>query len=184
MAYNVLQLLESFRAGGSERQSVQLTRLLHESGKFRVRVACLNADGVLREEVDRLGVGEIPAYPLTSFYDRNMAAQLRRFARFLRENTAEGLLDKVVRLVGAGGAPPKEAPQPRRLCGIEAGHVLALAGRLGCRTLAVAGDALGLGRAQPHAKPGRRSRPSRQKNRAPRSTGQPPASEAGRREAG
>ncbi len=63
---------------------MQLTRLLAESGRGRVRVACLNPEGVLREEVERLGLGEIHAYPLTSFYDRRFVAQLRRFAAFLR----------------------------------------------------------------------------------------------------
>ena len=82
---NVLQLVSSFHQGGSERQAVQLSRLLAESGRFRVRVACLDGGGALREEAERLGVGEIPEYRLNSFYDRRMLTQLRRFARFLRE---------------------------------------------------------------------------------------------------
>jgi glycosyltransferase involved in cell wall biosynthesis len=81
---NVLQLIGSFHQGGSERQAVQLTRLLHGSHRYRVRVACLEARGVLREEVEALGVGDIGEYPLTSFYDRNALAQLRRFAGHLR----------------------------------------------------------------------------------------------------
>ncbi|HEX8148898.1 MAG TPA: glycosyltransferase [Pyrinomonadaceae bacterium] len=84
MPRNVLQLVGSFNQGGSERQAAQLTRLLAESGRYRVRVACLSAEGVLRGEVERLGLGEIPEYPLTSFYDRRFVAQLRRFAAFLR----------------------------------------------------------------------------------------------------
>lgn len=84
MKRTVLQLIGSFHQGGSERQAVQLTRLLAESGRFGVRVACLNPEGVLRAEVERLGLGELPAYPLTSFYDRRFVAQLRRFAAFLR----------------------------------------------------------------------------------------------------
>ena len=67
---------------------MQLARLLAESGRYRVRVACLSPEGVLREEVERLNLGEIHAYPLTSFYDRRFVAQLRRFAAFLR---AEGV---------------------------------------------------------------------------------------------
>jgi glycosyltransferase involved in cell wall biosynthesis len=81
---NVLQLIDSFHQGGSERQAVQLSRLLHEGGRYRVHVACLDGAGVLRAEVERLGLGEIPVYPLTSFYDRNALTQLRRFARHLR----------------------------------------------------------------------------------------------------
>lgn len=84
MPRNVLQLVGSFHQGGSERQAAQLTRLLAESGRYRVRVACLNAEGVLRAEVERLNLGEIDAYPLTSFYDRRFVTQLRRLVAFLR----------------------------------------------------------------------------------------------------
>ncbi|MGH9902981.1 MAG: glycosyltransferase, partial [Pyrinomonadaceae bacterium] len=85
MKHGVLQLIGSFHQGGSERQAVQLTRLLHESGRYRVHVAALDGEGVLRTEVERLGLGEIPSYPLTSFYDRNAVAQLRRFSGHLRK---------------------------------------------------------------------------------------------------
>jgi glycosyltransferase involved in cell wall biosynthesis len=89
MKRNILILIGSFDQGGSERQAVQLVRLLHESGRFRVHVACQKADGVLRGEVDALGLGEIPEYPLNSFYDRNMLVQLNRFRGFLRERQIE-----------------------------------------------------------------------------------------------
>lgn len=89
MKRNILILIGSFDQGGSERQAVQLARLLHESGRFRVHVACQKAEGVLRGEVDALDLGEIPEYPLDSFYDRNMLAQLNRFRRFLRERRIE-----------------------------------------------------------------------------------------------
>jgi glycosyltransferase involved in cell wall biosynthesis len=81
----VLQLIDSFNQGGTERQAVQLTRLLHESDRFEIHVACLVKQGPLLAEVERLNLGDIPDYPLTSFYDRNAVAQLRRFTRFLRE---------------------------------------------------------------------------------------------------
>lgn len=84
MKRNVLQLIGSFDQGGSERQAVQLARLLHEDGRYNVHVACMNAKGVLREEADRIGLGEIPEYPLTSFYNWNALVQVRRLARFLR----------------------------------------------------------------------------------------------------
>jgi glycosyltransferase involved in cell wall biosynthesis len=83
MTPNVLIFTGSFDQGGSERQAVQLARLLHTTGRYRVRVACLKDGGVLRGEVEHLC--EIPSFPLTSFYDRNMIAQLRRAARYLRE---------------------------------------------------------------------------------------------------
>ncbi|HEX8707356.1 MAG TPA: glycosyltransferase [Pyrinomonadaceae bacterium] len=79
----ILQLINSFHQGGSERQAVQLTRLLRESDRYRVRVACLEREGVLLDETARLDVGEIPEYALTSFYDFNALRQLRRFAAFL-----------------------------------------------------------------------------------------------------
>lgn len=84
MRPNVLQLVPSFDQGGSERQAIQLARLLHESGRCRVRLACLSARGVLRAEAEDIGTGEIEEFPLTSFHDANFARQLRRFARFLR----------------------------------------------------------------------------------------------------
>ncbi|MDQ3255485.1 MAG: glycosyltransferase, partial [Acidobacteriota bacterium] len=71
--------------GGTERQTVQLTRLLHESGRYRMHLACGAPDGPLRADAERLGLGEIPSFPLTSFYDRNFVVQVRRFARHLRE---------------------------------------------------------------------------------------------------
>ena len=85
MRPNVLQLIPSFDQGGSERQAVQLVRLLHDSGLARVHVACLKGGGVLAGEVERLGLGPVPEFPLSSFYDRNFARQLRRFRAYLRE---------------------------------------------------------------------------------------------------
>lgn len=82
---NVLHLIDSFHQGGSERQAVQLVRLLHESGQYRMHVACLNGGGVLRGEVEDLGLGEIPEFRLTSFHDRNAFVQLSRLARLLRQ---------------------------------------------------------------------------------------------------
>ena len=85
MRPNVLQLIPSFDQGGSERQAVQLVRLLHESGLARVHVACLKGGGVLAGEVERLGLGPVPEFPLSSFYDRNFARRLLRFRAHLRE---------------------------------------------------------------------------------------------------
>ncbi|MFY9554355.1 MAG: glycosyltransferase, partial [Blastocatellia bacterium] len=85
MKRNVLQLIGSFNEGGSERQALQLARLLKERGDYQVQLASLDGRGVLRSEAERLGFGEAPEFPLTSFYDGNTAKQIRRFARFLRE---------------------------------------------------------------------------------------------------
>ncbi len=83
MKPNVLQVISSFHQGGSERQGVQTTRLLGETGRYQVHLACLDPTGPLRAEADRLGL-QIPSFPLTSFYDRTMVTQLPRFVRYLR----------------------------------------------------------------------------------------------------
>lgn len=80
----ILQLVDSFDQGGSERQALELTRLLHDSGKYEVYLASLKPDGVLRAQVEDLNLGEVPCYPLASFYDRNAITQLRRFVSYLR----------------------------------------------------------------------------------------------------
>jgi len=82
---NVLQLIGSFHQGGSERQAVQLVRLLNEERTYRVFVACLDREGVLRGEIEQLGYTDFPEFPLSSFYDANVFRQLRRCAKFLRE---------------------------------------------------------------------------------------------------
>ncbi len=82
---NVLIMVDSFDMGGAESQTVLLARLLLEDGRYGVHLACLRREGALLNEVENLGVGEVPEFRLTSFYDRNMLVQLRRFVSFLRE---------------------------------------------------------------------------------------------------
>ena len=84
MKPRILQLVDSFDEGGSERQALQLTRLLHNSGRYQVLLACLKSNGVLRSQVADLDLGEIPCYPLTRFYDPNALRQLRRLVHDLR----------------------------------------------------------------------------------------------------
>lgn len=86
MRYNALQLIGSFHQGGSERQAVQLTRLLLESGRCNVFVATLERDGVLLDEINRLGFKDIPEFRLNSFYDLHAARQVGRFARYLKKH--------------------------------------------------------------------------------------------------
>src|SRR6185436_6995203 len=86
MKPNVLFIIDSFEQGGSERQALQLLRQLHESGAVRVRLACLQDRGSLRQEAEQLGIGEIHEYPLNSFYDLNFAKQLRRFVSYVKEH--------------------------------------------------------------------------------------------------
>ncbi|HZH32738.1 MAG TPA: glycosyltransferase [Pyrinomonadaceae bacterium] len=106
---NVLLLIGSFHMGGAETQLLQLARLLLEHGRYGVRMATLDRGGVLWEEAGRLPLGEIPEYPLRSFYDRNMLAQTRRFAAFLRAERiavvhTEGFYTNIFGMAGAAAA--------------------------------------------------------------------------------
>jgi glycosyltransferase involved in cell wall biosynthesis len=80
----VLQLIGSFHNGGSERQAVGLTRLLKEDASVAVSVAVLNNEGSLRPEIDELDLGEIPEFPLTSFFRPSFVRQTRSLAEHLR----------------------------------------------------------------------------------------------------
>jgi L-malate glycosyltransferase len=82
-------MIPSFHQGGSERQGVQLARLLSASGACRVTLASLERDGALLPDAERLGLGELPEFPLTSFYDRNMLTQLRRCVALLKEQAID-----------------------------------------------------------------------------------------------
>ena len=86
MKPGVLQLIDSFNQGGSERQALQLTRLLSGSGRFNVHLACLSPEGSLRTTIEDLDLGEIPSFNLNSFYDQNAVRQLRRFVRWLKSS--------------------------------------------------------------------------------------------------
>jgi L-malate glycosyltransferase len=89
MKKNVLQFIGSFHQGGSERQAVQLTRLLHEDKTCNVFLASMNNDGILRQEVEKIGFTDIPEFKLTSFYDANFVKQIRRCAKFIKQNNIE-----------------------------------------------------------------------------------------------
>jgi glycosyltransferase involved in cell wall biosynthesis len=106
---NVLHIIDSFEQGGTERQAVQLVRLLHESNRYGVHLACIHDQGMLRAEVEQLGIGEITAYPLNSFFNRNFVRQLRRLRSFLREREIDivhthGLYTNVFGIIGAAFA--------------------------------------------------------------------------------
>lgn len=86
MKKRVLQFIGSFNQGGTERQAVALTRALKNDGTFDVYAATLNQDGVLRGEVDAIGLDQIPEFPLTSFYNLKFVHEVRRCAKYLRDN--------------------------------------------------------------------------------------------------
>lgn len=83
---NCLQFIGSFHQGGSERQAVQLTKLLSEEKSVNVFAATLNKEGVLLGEMKTLDLPEIAEFKLTSFYDANFLKQLKLCAGFLKEN--------------------------------------------------------------------------------------------------
>jgi glycosyltransferase involved in cell wall biosynthesis len=86
---NVLQFIGSFHQGGSERQAVQLTRLLREDASCNVFAATLNKEGVLLGEIKKIGLPEIPEFKLKSFYDRNFLVQLKNCVGFIKKNNIE-----------------------------------------------------------------------------------------------
>jgi glycosyltransferase involved in cell wall biosynthesis len=111
---NVLLLLNSFETGGAEGQLVLLARLLIESGRYHVHLACLSRTGPLLAEAEKLVDEEIAEFPLNSFYDGNMAKQLRKFRSFLRERKidvvhTDGFYTNVFGLIGAklAGVPAR-----------------------------------------------------------------------------
>lgn len=89
MKKNVLQLVGSFHQGGSERQAVQLTRLLREDETHNIFLAALNSEGVLKPEAEQIGLAEIPEFRLNSFYDLNFFKQLKNCVRFIKANKIE-----------------------------------------------------------------------------------------------
>jgi L-malate glycosyltransferase len=86
MKPRVLELIGSFVRAGSERQGLQLSRLLAEDGHFQVFVGCLDRSGPLLDENPWLNRNEIPEFKLKSFYDGNFVTQVYRCAKFLRSN--------------------------------------------------------------------------------------------------
>jgi glycosyltransferase involved in cell wall biosynthesis len=87
----VLHLIDSFNKGGSESQAVQLVRLLAGSGRYRILMACLDNNGPLRTEVDRLNLDEIPEYKLTGFFNLRALRQLKRFTGHLKRQQVDVL---------------------------------------------------------------------------------------------
>lgn len=86
MKPRVFELIGSFVRGGSERQGLQLSRLLAKDGQYQVFVGCLDRSGPLLDENPWLNRIEIPEFKLKSFYDVNFVVQIYRCAAFLRAN--------------------------------------------------------------------------------------------------
>ena len=86
MKKNVLQFIGSFYQGGSERQAVQLTTLLHQDKTFNVFVATLNKEGILLNELEEIGFTDIPEFKLTSFFNLHFLRQIKACAKFIEDN--------------------------------------------------------------------------------------------------
>jgi glycosyltransferase involved in cell wall biosynthesis len=112
LRYNALQLIGSFHQGGSERQAVQLTRLLLESGRCNVSVATLDRSGVLLDEIKKLGFDDVPEFRLNSFYDLHAARQVRRFAQYLKKHEIDVVHthDFYTNIFGMAGAALARVP--------------------------------------------------------------------------
>lgn len=89
MKRNVLYFIYGLGEGGAEHQMLQLAKRMKASGGYRVHIACLLRTGDLLNEAEQLVGEELPGFPITSFYNPTMLVQLRRFARYLRENEIE-----------------------------------------------------------------------------------------------
>jgi len=64
---------------------IQMAQLLRDSGEYEVHAAAVSTGGVLRPEIERLRIPVID-FPLTSFYDANMARQTRRLVSYIKEH--------------------------------------------------------------------------------------------------
>ncbi|MFL6467080.1 MAG: glycosyltransferase [Pyrinomonadaceae bacterium] len=84
MKRNVLQLIDSFAIGGTERQAVQLADLLRAGSTYRVYIGCMDVRGPLYERAREISVEEIPEFRLKTFYDVNFWMQIRRCVAFLK----------------------------------------------------------------------------------------------------
>ncbi|HJP91473.1 MAG TPA: glycosyltransferase [Pyrinomonadaceae bacterium] len=82
---SVLQIGHGFIEGGSERQMIQMVKLLRDSGDYDVHVAAVSSGGVLTPDVERLQL-PIVYFPLTSFHDANTLRQTRRFVSYLKKH--------------------------------------------------------------------------------------------------
>lgn len=86
MARRVLQLIGSFHNGGSERQAVQLSRLLIADGTYEVSIAAMNRQGVLLDEVGSFYDADIAEYKIDSFFSAGFLKQARRCAKYINDN--------------------------------------------------------------------------------------------------
>ncbi len=83
----VLHLVNSFEAGGTERQFIELLKRL-DRARYDVRLAAIHNRGCFREEIASL-FPAIAEFPLTNFYNLNAYKQLRKLQDFIHREGIE-----------------------------------------------------------------------------------------------
>jgi glycosyltransferase involved in cell wall biosynthesis len=78
----VLHLVNSFEAGGTERQFIELLKRLNRE-RYDVRLSAIHDIGCFRQEIAPF-FPTIPEFPLTSFYNPNAYKQLRKLQAFIQ----------------------------------------------------------------------------------------------------
>ncbi len=89
MGKKVVQFIGSFHQGGSERQALQLAKLLRQAGEFDVYLATLDRRGELLDEAVAAGFDDIQEYKLKSFVSLGFFGKLIKCAAWLRKNKIE-----------------------------------------------------------------------------------------------
>lgn len=113
MAKKVLQLIGSFNQGGSERQAVQLARLLKDDGRMQVLLATMRKEGPLLEEASAYGFDDVPEFRIGSFFSPGFINGVRRAAKFVRQNQIEVIHshDFYTNVFGAAVAAASKVPK-------------------------------------------------------------------------
>src|SRR6478672_4420565 len=79
----VLIFINSFRAGGSERQALEVLKRLNRT-RFEPIVACFQREGPLLSELPS-DIGDIHTFPLQSFFTWPAFSQGRKFSKLIRQ---------------------------------------------------------------------------------------------------
>jgi L-malate glycosyltransferase len=79
----VLIFINSFRAGGSERQALEVIKRL-DRARFDPIVACFKKEGPLLSELP-IDIGKIHTFPLESFFSWSAFKQGKEFSKLIRQ---------------------------------------------------------------------------------------------------
>lgn len=86
MKNKIVQFIGSFHQGGSERQALQLAKLLREAREFEVSILTLDKSGSFLEEAEAAGFDDIREYKIETFLSVGFLLQTLRCAKYLRRN--------------------------------------------------------------------------------------------------